>query len=355
MESHHHEHNHQLTSLNKAFIIGITLNIAFVIVEFGVGFYYNSLGLLSDAGHNLGDVASLVLAMLAFRLQKVHPNSRYTYGYKKSTILVSLLNAVILLVAVGIIIAESVDKFFHPVSVDGSAIAWTAGVGVVINALTAWLFMKDKDKDLNVKGAYLHMAADALVSVGVVVSGIIITYTGWSIIDPIIGLGIAVIIIVSTWGLLHDSLRLSLDGVPVEIDAQKIQQLIMEQPGVENCHHLHIWALSTTETALTAHIVIDNITQLEEVKQHIKEALEEAEKFGVTPLHIQALPPYKHIFSHVEWHITGYAIKIAGNDVEQEGEEKAGLIFADAKTAAERYAIPSAFAEYAKYTDLERA
>ena len=273
---HHHEHNHQLISLNKAFIIGITLNIAFVIVEFGVGFYYNSLGLLSDAGHNLGDVASLVLAMLAFRLQKVHPNSRYTYGYKKSTILVSLLNAVILLVAVGIIIAESVDKLFHPVSVDGSAIAWTAGVGVVINALTAWLFMKDKDKDLNVKGAYLHMAADALVSVGVVVSGIIITYTEWSIIDPIIGLGITVIIIVSTWGLLHDSLRLSLDGVPVGIDAQKIQQLIMEQPGVENCHHLHIWALSTTETALTAHIVIDNITQLEEVKQHIKEALEEA-------------------------------------------------------------------------------
>ena len=214
--------------------------------------------------------------MLAFRLEKVHPNSCYTYGYKKSTILVSLLNAVILLIAVGIIIAESIDKLFHPVSVDGSAIAWTAGVGVVINALTAWLFMKDKDKDLNVKGAYLHMAADTLVSVGVVASGIIITYTGWSIIDPIIGLGIAVIIIVSTWGLLHDSLRLSLDGVPVGIDAQKIQQLIVEQPGVENCHHLHIWALSTTETALTAHVVIDNITQLEEVKHHIKEALEEA-------------------------------------------------------------------------------
>ena len=136
---HHHEHSHRLTSLNKAFIIGIALNITFVIVEFGVGFYYNSLGLLSDAGHNLGDVASLVLAMLAFRLEKVHPKSRYTYGYKKSTILVSLLNAVILLIAVGIIIAESIDKLFHPVSVDGSAIAWTAGVGVVINALTAFL------------------------------------------------------------------------------------------------------------------------------------------------------------------------------------------------------------------------
>lgn len=168
---HHHEHVHELTSLNKSFIIGITLNILFVLVEFGIGFYYDSLGLLSDAGHNLGDVASLVLAMLAFRLAKVHPNSRYTYGYKKSTVLVSLLNAVILLVAVGIIITESIEKLFHPVPVEGAAIAWTAGVGVVINAVTAWLFMKDKEKDLNVKGAYLHMAADTLVSVGVVIFG----------------------------------------------------------------------------------------------------------------------------------------------------------------------------------------
>ena len=180
------------------------------------------------------------------------------------------------MVAVGIIIAESIDKLFHPVSVDGSAIAWTAGVGVVVNALTASLFMKGKDKDLNVKGAYLHMAADALVSVGVVASGIIIMYTGWSIIDPIIGLGIAVIIIVSTWGLLHDSLRLSLDGVPVGIDTQQIQQLIVEQPGVESCHHLHIWAISTTETALTAHVVVDDIAKMEEIKHRIKEALEAA-------------------------------------------------------------------------------
>ena len=273
---HHHEHVHELTSLNKSFIIGITLNILFVLVEFGIGFYYDSLGLLSDAGHNLGDVASLVLAMLAFRLAKVHPNSRYTYGYKKSTVLVSLLNAVILLVAVGIIITESIEKLFHPVPVEGAAIAWTAGVGVVINAVTAWLFMKDKEKDLNVKGAYLHMAADTLVSVGVVISGIIIMYTGWTLVDPIIGLVIAVIIVISTWSLLHDSLRLSLDGVPVGIDSEKIGRVILEQPGVENCHHLHIWALSTTETALTAHVVIDNITQLEEVKHHIKEALEEA-------------------------------------------------------------------------------
>ena len=269
-EHHSHEHVHQLSSLNKSFIIGITLNILFVLVEFGIGFYYDSLGLLSDAGHNLGDVASLVLAMLAFRLAKVHPNSRYTYGYKKSTVLVSLLNAVILLVAVGIIIAESIGKLLHPTPVEGAAIAWTAGVGVVINAVTAWLFMKDKEKDLNVKGAYLHMAADTLVSVGVVISGIIIMYTGWTIVDPIIGLVIAVIIVISTWGLLHDSLRLSLDGVPVGIDTEKIEQLILSQPGVVGCHHLHIWALSTTETALTVHIVLDEMNHMEEARRHLR-------------------------------------------------------------------------------------
>lgn len=276
---HHHEHVHELTSLNKSFIIGITLNILFVLVEFGIGFYYDSLGLLSDAGHNLGDVASLVLAMLAFRLAKVHPNSRYTYGYKKSTVLVSLLNAVILLVAVGIIITESIEKLFHPVPVEGAAIAWTAGVGVVINAVTAWLFMKDKEKDLNVKGAYLHMAADTLVSVGVVISGIIIMYTGWTLVDPIIGLVIAVIIVISTWSLLHDSLRLSLDGVPVGIDSEKIGRVILEQPGVESYHHLHILALSTTETALTAHIVIGDLRRMEEVKREVKHELEHA---GIT-------------------------------------------------------------------------
>lgn len=272
----HHEHNHQLSSLNKSFITGITLNILFVLVEFGIGFYYDSLGLLSDAGHNLGDVASLVLAMLAFRLTKVHANSRYTYGYKKSTVLVSLLNAVILLVAVGFIMTESIGKLLHPAPVEGAAIAWTAGVGVVINAITAWLFMKDKEKDLNVKGAYLHMAADTLVSVGVVISGIVIVYTGWTIVDPIIGLVIAVIIVISTWGLLRDSLRLSLDGVPVGMDTEKIEQLITSQPGVTACHHLHIWALSTTETALTAHVVLKDMSRMEEIKHSIKCALENA-------------------------------------------------------------------------------
>lgn len=270
---HPDHHHHEITSLNKAFIIGITLNIIFVAAEFLAGFWFNSLGLLSDAGHNLGDVASLVLAMLAFRLAKVHPTSRYTYGYKKSTVLVSLLNAVILLVAVGVIIAESVGKLFHPRPVEGEAIAWVAGIGVVINAVTAWLFMKDKDKDLNVKGAYLHMAADTLVSVGVVVSGIVITYTGWYIIDPIIGLLIAVIIVVSTWGLLRDSLRLSLDGVPAGTDIHEVEKTIRSVSGVIDIHHLHVWPISTTETALTVHVVIADTSRMEEIKCSIKEKL----------------------------------------------------------------------------------
>ena len=191
MAHEHHHHDHTVTSLNKAFILGIALNVAFVVVEFAVGLYYGSMGLLSDAGHNLSDVASLLLAMLAFRLAQAHATPRYTYGYKKSTVLISLLNSVILLVAVGVIVAESVGRMLHPAPVEGGAIAWTAGVGVVINGFTAWLFMKDKDKDLNVKGAYLHMAADALVSVGVLVSGVVISWTGWTIVDPVVGLVVA--------------------------------------------------------------------------------------------------------------------------------------------------------------------
>lgn len=276
MEHHHEHHHHEITSLNKAFIIGISLNMAFVVAEFLAGFWYNSLGLLSDAGHNLSDVASLILAMLAFRLAKVHPTSRYTYGYKKSTVLVSLLNAVILLVAVGVIISESVGKLFHPQPVEGDAIAWVAGIGVVINGITAWLFMKDKDKDLNVKGAYLHMAADALVSVGVVVSGLVIARTGWYVIDPVIGLVIAAIIIYSTWGLLRDSLRLSLDGVPAGVILGEVENTIRKVPGVLDVHHLHIWAISTTETALTAHVCIGDTDRMETIKHEIKHELEHA-------------------------------------------------------------------------------
>ena len=288
---HHHDHHHEISSLNKAFIWGITLNIAFVVVEFIAGFWYDSLGLISDAGHNLGDVASLVLAMLAFRLAGMQANTKYTYGYKKSTVLVSLLNAVILLVAVGFILGESIEKLFHPRPVDGDAVAWVAGVGVVVNAFTAWLFLKDKDKDLNVKGAYLHMAADALVSVGVVVSGIIIQHTGWFIIDTMIGILIAVVIVYSTWGLLRDSLRLSLDGFPSGTDYHQVEEVIASIPGVKSFHHLHIWALSTTETALTVHVVTDEMERMEELKCKLKCELKEV---GIAHATLEFETPGKH-------------------------------------------------------------
>ena len=293
--SHEHSHQHSHTinaeSLNKAFIIGIVLNLAFVVIEFAAGFWFDSLALLSDAGHNLSDVVSLVLALLAFRLAKVKANERYTYGYKKSTILVSLLNAVILLVAVGAIVIESIHKLSNPAVVPGGAIAWVAGVGVLINAFTAFLFMKDKEKDLNVKGAYLHMAADALVSVGVLVAGIVICRTGWYIIDPIIGLIVAVVILISTWNLLHDSLRLTLDGVPTSIDSQKVVEAIRALPGVDDVHHIHIWAISTTENALTAHIVLKQPEGMQEVKHLIRHRLED---FGIGHATLEFEVPGEH-------------------------------------------------------------
>ena len=271
---HHHHHDHTITSLNKAFIWGIALTVGFVVVEFAVGLYYGSMGLLSDAGHNLSDVASLLLAMLAFRLAQAKATPKYTYGYKKSTVLISLLNSVILLIAVGVIVAESIGRMMHPEPVVGGAIAWTAGVGVVINGFTAWLFMKDKDRDLNVKGAYLHMAADALVSVGVLVSGLVISWTGWTIVDPIVGLVVAGVIVASVWSLTRDSLRLSLDGVPGDIDVAEIEQAMTAVPGVRAVHHIHVWAISTTENALTAHVVLDSLSRMEGVKHALKELLE---------------------------------------------------------------------------------
>lgn len=290
---HSHQHSHAINaeSLNKAFIIGIVLNLAFVVIEFAAGFWFDSLALLSDAGHNLSDVVSLVLALLAFRLAKVKANERYTYGYKKSTILVSLLNAVILLVAVGAIVIESIHKLNNPAVVPGGAIAWVAGVGVLINAFTAFLFMKDKEKDLNIKGAYLHMAADALVSVGVLVAGIVISRTGWYIIDPIIGLIVAVVILISTWNLLHDSLRLTLDGVPTSIDSQKVVKAIRALPGVDDVHHIHIWAISTTENALTAHIVLKQPEGMQEVKHLIRHRLED---FGIGHATLEFEVPGEH-------------------------------------------------------------
>ena len=261
--------------MNGIFILSIILNGLFVLIETGVGLWQNSLSLLSDAGHNLSDVFSLVLVLIAFRLAKVQRNERFTYGYRKSTILISLLNAVILLVAVGAIVIESIHKFSEPADVNGIAVSWTAGVGILINGATALLLLRGQKSDLNVRGAFLHMAADTLVSVGVVISGIVIYYTGWTVIDPIVSLVIAAVILISTWELLSDSLRLAVDGIPDGIELQEIEQLLVEEEHVKEIHHIHVWALSTTETALTAHIVIDDLAYWPEVSERLKHALNE--------------------------------------------------------------------------------
>ncbi len=272
---HHHHHHHEAigASAGKILMAGIVLNILFVVIEAVVGWLYNSLGLLSDAGHNLSDVFGLVLAFIAYKLAQVHATKRYTYGYRKSTILVSLLNAIILLVAVGAIVVESVHKLQSPVPVDGRAVSWTAGAGIVINGLTAWLLMRGRKDDLNMRGAFLHMIADTLVSVGVLVSGIAISMTGYTIIDPVVSLVIAVIILISTWDLLADSLRLSMDGVPDSVDIDAVTRSITSDEGVCSVHHLHIWAMSTTENALTAHVVVKDIADMESVKHRLKEML----------------------------------------------------------------------------------
>jgi cobalt-zinc-cadmium efflux system protein len=277
MSHEHHHHHHAVAADNKKMRTilwtAIALNLLFVVVEAGVGFWQNSLSLLSDAGHNLSDVFSLALVVVGLHLVQLHSNSRYTYGYKKSTILISLANALLLLIAVGVIVAESIHKLREPSSIDGTVISWTAGVGILINGLTTLLLMRGQKGDLNIRGAFLHMAADTLVSVGVVISGIVITHTGWFIIDPIISIVIALVILISTWELLRDSMRLALDGVPEGIEVEEVTQLMRSTEHVTDVHHLHIWAMSTTENALTAHVVIDDERQTSSVRKALKEAL----------------------------------------------------------------------------------
>ncbi len=272
----HHHHTIDTSHLNRAFMWGIGLNMTFVTAEAIAGFFIGSLGLLADAGHNLSDVISLVLALLAFRLSSVLPTGKYTYGYKKGSILISLVNAFILLIAIAFIIVESIEKIRHPQPTDGEIISMVAGIGILINGVSAWLFYKDRRYDLNIKGAFLHMAADTLVSIGVVISGLAIKYTGIDIIDPIIGIVIAGIILFATWGLLRDSLRLVLDGVPANIDLKRIEHIILDDSRVDCIHHLHIWAISTTQNALTAHIVVKTFEGSAELKHDIRHRLEEA-------------------------------------------------------------------------------
>jgi cobalt-zinc-cadmium efflux system protein len=253
-----HDHSHQIENYNRAFALGIGLNIAFVVIEVVYGTIADSMALLADAGHNLSDVLSLILAWGASVLAAKSTTLRRTYGLRKATVMASLISAVILLVAMGGIVWEAFGRFADPRPVAGVTVMVVAAVGVVINTLTALLFVKGQHHDLNIKGAFLHMAADAAVSLGVVIGGVIILQTGWLWVDPFISIVIAAVIFFGTWGLLKDSLNYAMDAVPGKIDMPAINDFFLAHERVESLHDLHVWPLSTTEVALTVHLVVND-------------------------------------------------------------------------------------------------
>ena len=279
--SHHHEHGHSHShnhvsheheghshscshhhgdpnTQGRAFIIAICLNSSFVIIEFIFGFIANSTALIADAGHNLSDVLGLILAWSASILCRKAPNERYTYGLRSTSILAALVNATFLLITCGAIAWEAIHRFSQPPAVGGLTVTMVATIGIIVNGLSAWLFMKDSKSDLNLRGAYLHMATDAAISLGVVITGVAMIYTGWYWLDPVISLLIVSIIVVGTWGLLRESVQLALCGVPANIEVGKIEAYLRQCTGVTDIHDLHIWGMSTTESALTVHLVMPN-------------------------------------------------------------------------------------------------
>ena len=254
--AHGHGHHHGPGSYGRAFAIGVLLNSAFVLIEAGFGLWSGSMALVADAGHNLSDVLSLLIAWGAAYASSLPASGRYTYGYKSSSILAALANGALLLIALGAILFETIDRLFDPAPVEGTTMIAVAGVGIVVNGATALLFASGRKHDINIRGAFLHMAADALVSVGVVIAGIAILMTGGWWIDPVTSLIIVAIIGFGTWGLLRDSVKLALLAVPDSIDEAAVRAYLAGLPGVAAVHDLHIWPMSTTETALTAHLVM---------------------------------------------------------------------------------------------------
>jgi cobalt-zinc-cadmium efflux system protein len=260
----HHDHAHGLAGhhhpapadFNRAFLIGIVLNTGFVAVEAWYGWQVNSLALLADAAHNLSDVAGLLLAWMAALATRVRPDARHTYGWQRASILAAFTNAVLLLLAMGSLGWEALQRLGAPEPTEGWTLIAVAGIGIVINTATALLFLRGGEHDLNVRGAFLHMAADALVSLGVVIGGALYLWQGWAWLDPVISLGIALVIVAGTWGLLRQSLHLLFDGVPEHVDLPAVQAWLAARPGVARVDDLHVWAMSTTQIALTAHLVM---------------------------------------------------------------------------------------------------
>lgn len=251
-------HSHAPADFGRAFAIGIVLNSAFVIVEATYGFLAGSMALVADAGHNLSDVLALMLAWSASVAAKKPASPRYTYGFKSSTILAALANAMLLAIAIGAILFETMHRILEPAPVEGMTMVVVAGIGIAINTFTALMFIRGRKNDLNIRGAFLHMAADALVSLGVVIAGVAILYTGQIWIDPVTSLIIVAAIAWGTWGLAKDSIKLGLHAVPDNVDETKVRAFLAKCEGVSEVHDLHIWPMSTTETALTVHLVVPN-------------------------------------------------------------------------------------------------
>jgi cobalt-zinc-cadmium efflux system protein len=274
-EDHGHSHSHAPANFGRAFSVGIALNTLFVIVEVVYGLLSHSLSLVADAGHNLSDALGLVLAWGATVLTRRTATERYTYGLQRSSTLAALANATFLLLSVGAIAWEAVQRLRAPASVSAPTIIWVAFVGIVVNSVTALMFMSGRKGDLNIRGAFLHMAADAAISAGVVVAGVLIVFTGWSWLDPVVSLILVAIIIAGTWGLLRESVNLSLDAVPEGIDLSAVRSYLLGLPAVADAHHLHIWGLSTTESALTVHLILadgaSSDALLKEINQELKE------------------------------------------------------------------------------------
>jgi cobalt-zinc-cadmium efflux system protein len=279
--THHHGHTHTdaARDYGRAFTIGIALNIAYVAVEAGYGLASGSLALLADAGHNLGDVLGLALSWGAAMLGRRGPSDRFTYGFRSSSILAALANALILLVVTGGIVWEALWRLWHPVPVGGGIVAGVAVAGIIVNSVTALLFMRGRATDLNLRGAFAHMAADALVSAGVVVAGIAIALTGFLWLDPAVSLVVSAVIVYGTWDLVKQALSLALDAVPRGLDPAAVRAYLLALPGVAALHDLHIWGMSTTETALTCHLVVPGGHPGDEALAHI--ALELEHRFGV--------------------------------------------------------------------------
>ncbi|MCE7795738.1 cation diffusion facilitator family transporter [Sphingobium sufflavum] len=286
---HHggHGHSHAPASFGRAFAIGITLNIAFVLVEGGFGLLSGSLALVADAGHNLSDVFGLLVAWGAVALGKVRPSGRFTYGLRGSSILAALLNGLLLMLAAGAIALAAVQRFGDPQPVMGGTMMAVAGVGILINGATAWLFMAGAKGDINIRGAFLHMLADALVSAGVVVAGLAIGFTGWLWIDPVTSLLIVAVIVWSSWGLLKEAVALSLGAVPAGIDAGAVERHLAALPGVTAVHDLHIWPMSTTETAMTAHLVMPDGAGRDAFLLTVAEAMRQRFGIGHTTIQVE--------------------------------------------------------------------